>query len=79
MTPLLLILLTNIPPRFHPVPPAVAPYVHRLRGEPEFALWWVQHQESVDPLGDYIKDNTQPVRSRQRAWQARKKLRRDRP
>ena len=74
MTALLLILLTNVPPRFHPVPPEVAPYVHRLRGEPEFALWWVQHRDSADPLLDYIKDNTQDPRSRQRAWQARKKF-----
>ena len=43
--------------------------------EPEFVQWQLEHPESTDPLADYIQDGSQPVKSRQRVWQARKKCR----
>jgi len=43
--------------------------------EPEFVQWQLEHPESMDSLADYIQDNSQPSKRRQRVWQARKKCR----
>ena len=43
--------------------------------EPEFVQWQLEHPESTDPLAEYIRDGSQPVKSRQRVWQARQKSR----
>lgn len=65
----------NQPPGLGPVPDALMPYVAVLRHEPEFRGWLLSHRTTQDPLGDFIEDNTQPVRLRQRAWQFRRKIR----
>jgi len=42
--------------------------------EPEFVQWQLEHPESTDPLTDYIRDNSQPPKPRQRMWQAKQKI-----
>jgi len=46
--------------------------------EPDFVQWQLEHPESTDPLADYMRDNSQPVKPRQRVWQAWQKLRQGR-
>jgi len=41
--------------------------------EPEFVQWQLEHPESTNPLADYVQDGSQPAKSRQRVWQARRK------
>ena len=73
MTTLACILILSAP-RLHPVPEHIRPYVHRLRSEPVFVAWWMQHKTSTDPLRDFVLDGSQPVQDRQRAWQANQKM-----
>lgn len=74
MIEILTILFLALPPGLHPCPPEGVPYLHILRHEPVFVAWWTRTQ-SLRPLTDFILDNTQPVKDRQRAWQFRRKLR----
>lgn len=72
---LIILLVLNSPPTLQPVPAALLPYMAQIRHEPEFRAWLIRHQDTTDPLGDFIQDGTQPVRLRQRAWQFRQKIR----
>ncbi len=67
-------LLLGAGPRLHPVPAELRPYWRRIMAEPVYARWLYEHQDTRRPLGDFIEDNTQPVKDRQRAWQFRRKL-----
>lgn len=75
MIEFVVVLLLAMPPRLHPVPEAVRPYVHRLRGEPEVIRWLLDHRGSERPLTEMIGDGQLPVDVRQRVWQAKRKLR----
>ncbi len=67
-----LMLLTA--PVLEPVPVEAVQYVDFLRHEPVFVAWWTRTR-SRRPLTEFVEDNTQPKRDRQRAFEFRKKVR----
>lgn len=74
MTTILVIYLLGAVPRLHPVPAELRPYWRRIMCEPVYARWLYEHQDTRRPLGDFIRDGSQPVKVRQRAWQEKKKI-----
>lgn len=76
MIPTLIVMLLSLnrAPVLQTIPPSIVPYEHRLRYESDFVFWLWKHQDTRNPLGEFIMDRTQPVKSRQRAWQVRYKL-----
>ena len=71
----LVMLLLASPPTLHRVPTKYQPYLKLLKNETELIQWWVNHQDSQQPLTDFIEDRTVSSKNRQRAWEARKKWR----
>ncbi|MFA5436033.1 MAG: hypothetical protein WC372_08360 [Candidatus Neomarinimicrobiota bacterium] len=76
MTTVLVIYLLGAVPRLHPVPAELRPYWRRIMCEPVYARWLYEHQDTRRPLGDFIEDNTQPVKDRQKAFQMLEKVKR---
>jgi len=64
---------SNTPPSIHCAPLSALPYITILKHEPRFVQWWIRTQ-SKNPLIDYIKDPSEPMRERQRAWQVNRKI-----
>jgi hypothetical protein len=68
------ILLLALPPRIHNVPDALKPYVHRLRGESEVVRWLLDHRSSQRPLTEMVQDPSLSITTRQKVWQAKRKI-----
>ena len=74
MTALLFsILIPMLPPSLHAIPPEAMPYVQQCRHEPEWIRWYMLHRGEPDLWNTFIRDGSVSSRSRQRAWQFKRK------
>ena len=74
ITQILVIMFLALPPSLHGIPPEAMPYVQQCRNEPEWIRWYMLHRDEPDMWNTFIRDGSVSARSRQRAWQVKRKV-----